>query len=214
MKTHKFVYCLVLATISFFAQAETNGVWTSHDEFECAMTNALANAAVLSDSTFTNQLTLFVDNTTNTDDRANALLVLAISQMKRFENTLDYQFYNGALLVSSNLSSTVNHTTNNWQGVCAEMLLYSCFAMNGQYAAAYATATNGLDMTQKSSYQEPTNRIWQAIRENQNTSDLSLSQTFHMAAGFSAAKFGLHTEANIHATDLPEKYKAIILELL
>ena len=214
MKTHKFIYCLIVATISFFAQAETNAVWTSHDEFECAMTNALANAAVLSDSTFTNQLTLFVDNTTNTDDRANALLVLAISQIKRFETSLDYQFYNGALLVSSNLSATVNNTTNQWQGVCAEMLLYSCFAMNGQYAAAYATATNGLDMTQKSSYQEPTNRMWQAIRENQNTSDLSLSQTFHMAAGFSAAKLGLHTEANIHATVLPEKYKAIILNIL
>ena len=208
MVMKKHIMITILFPMAMFAS------WENHQVFETSMVQALANKETLVSTVFTNQLTQFISSSTNMNDRATANLILSISTMELFENTLDNTMYSQSYNFATNVFSIVGLTSNSWQKLCANLLLSSCDAMDGKDISAFNITTNSLQIIAQYGYSDPTNKVLSAILNFHDTPDLTLKQTFSLCAGLFMAKIKNTTEARAFVNGLPFRYRNEIEDII
>ena len=189
--------------------------WEDHQIFETAMVQALGNKAELMSTAFTGQLAQFIQSATNAHDRATATLVLSISTMTSFEETLDNALFLQSRNLASNVFAVASLETNGWQRFCAHLQLISSDTLDNKYSSACNTATNALRAIEQAGHTESTNRVLRAVLSHTfEAPDLNLQQTLAVYAGLSLAVLKHPVEARASVANLPLKYRQMVEEIL
>lgn len=210
-KQHVYKHSIVaLETLAVAAFA-----WTSEQEFIVAATNAIANKDMIIGEAFGEELTSFSNSSTNEWLSRTISIVDAYRNLCIFENTASESNLVVSMNISSNITGLTASTPNDWHFWAGRLLFAGALSLSANELAAYSTLTNALLFGGSANANNAgTNAVMRSLIDVFEMEDLSGDQAFRALAGVSAAISGHSTAATNIVSDLPQKYRGMVEDIL
>ena len=135
----------------------------SQDDFEVAVTNALARRSRLVDPMFTNYLAQCTGQNTNEQMALSATIRQGFSQIEMYSKTMDQSCISNAFSSISNAQLSSALTTNVWQYWHLQALNAICMNTDNNLHGAYVIASNAWQQIQAAAIVDSTNDISRAL---------------------------------------------------
>ena len=135
----------------------------SQDDFEVAVTNALARRSRLVDPMFTNYLAQCTGQNTNEQMALSATIIQGFSQIEMYSKTMDQACISNAFSSISNAQLSSVLTTNVWQYWHLQALNAICMNTDNNLHGAYVIASNAWQQIQAAAFVDSTNDISRAL---------------------------------------------------
>ena len=135
----------------------------SQDDFEVAVTNALARRSRLVDPMFTNYLAQCSGQNTNEQMALSATIIQGFSQVEMYSKTMDQACISNAFSSISNAQFSSFLTTNVWQYWHLQALNVICMNTDNNLYGAYVIASNAWQQIQAAAFVDSTNDISRAL---------------------------------------------------
>ena len=135
----------------------------SQNDFEVAVTNALARRSRLVDPMFTNYLAQCTGQNTNEQMALSATIIQGLSQIEMYSKTMDQAYISNAFSSISNAQFSSVLTTNAWQYWHLQTLNVICMNTDNNLYGAYAVASNAWRQIQSAGFVDSTNDISRAL---------------------------------------------------
>ena len=174
--------------------------------------DACNSREMLLESSFTNRVELFRNETTNMEERCAADLALAVSAMQRYDEYGDIRSFDLHQRLVSNLVFSCEMPDTSWVRYAAAFE-YSCgLNADGRNQAGFYVATNHLsrmsafppDMTQTN--------FWSGIMHLERCGDMDMESAFRVLAAVELARQGRLAELGAYTNSLPESALAVFEE--
>ncbi len=174
--------------------------------------DACNSREMLLESSFTNRVELFRNETTNVEERCAADLALAVSAMQRYDEYGDIRSFDLHQRLVSNLVFSCEMPDTSWVRYAAAFE-YSCgLNSDGRNQAGFYVATNHLsrmsafppDMTQTN--------FWSGIMHLERCGDMDMESAFRVLAAVELARQGRLAELGAYTNSLPESALAVFEE--
>lgn len=204
---HSIVALETLAVASF--------AWTGEQEFIVAATNAIANKDIVVGAAFGEELISFSNSSTNEWLSRTISIVDAYRNLCIFENTASESNLVASMNISSNITSSTASTPNDWHFWAGRLLFAGAISLSADESSAYSTLTNALLFGGSANADNAgTNAVMRSLIDAFEMEDLSGDQAFRALAGVSAAISGHSTAATNIVSDLPQKYRGMVEDIL
>lgn len=203
---------LVTIGVLIFAFAAESNDGLSSFEDECC--RALANQSILTSAEFTNRLVGIVGTMTNHEIRIDAMLVLALSEYQRFDDTAESQHLVAWHEWVTNAVAQTTSPSGGWRYGCSRFLDVAYHVMEENYAVAYEKSTNTLVSLEQCQSSNSSNGLEYAVSGFYKMPGLSATMALKALCGASAARLSYVGVATNYAFQVGEPHRTIILSLL
>ena len=186
--------------------------WTLH--FLFTPCRALADQSILTSTGFTNRLVEIVGAMTNREIRIDAMLVLALSEYQRFNDTAEPQHLAVWHDWVTNAVAQTTSPSEGWRYGCSRFLDVAYHVMEENYAVAYEKATKTLVSLEQCQSLCSSNGLEYAVSGFYKMPGLPTAMALKALCGASAARLGYVGVATNYAFQVCEPHRTIILSLL
>ena len=135
----------------------------SQNDFDVAVTNALARRSRLVDPMFTNYLAQCIGQNTNEQMALSATIIHGLSQVEMYSKTMNQACISNAFRSISNAQLSSALTTNVWQYWHLQALNVICMNTDNNLHGAYVIASNAWQQIQAAAFVDSTNDISRAL---------------------------------------------------
>ena len=177
-------------------------------DFEAFVTNALTKKSFPVEDSFTNRVNQCANQNTNEELSITAKLIMGVSQLEMFNQTLNETHISTAFNSVSNLMSMSALTTKRWEYWHLQLLHVSCMNVDNNKWGAYFVSSNAWDAIQGSGFYDSTNIVSQALMRYYGfENDVTIRTSIALFKALSAAAIGKNDDVDDSEKYLPDVLK-------